>query len=318
MRTLIVSDLHLGAHRGRDVLRRPAAMGALLDAIGDCDRLVLLGDVVELAEGDADRALARSEGALRAIGARADGRPVIFVPGNHDHELVRAWLHAHRPDVAALDGRVPRDATPALRSLCDWLGDDVEVRYPGVWLRDDVWATHGHYLDRHLLPTGAYGIARGRIGRQPGPGSTPADYEFAGSPSLARLEGRVVRRVPLFGFVVSTLRSATMPGAPGGHHIARVVARLLHLQVRRAAIPALGRVIENLDVRAAHVVFGHVHRLGPVAGDDPDAWRTDAGTRIVNSGSWAFEPALARSGPYRPGGAVIVDDDGPPRAVALL
>ncbi len=33
---------------------------------------------------------------------------------------------------------------------------DAKLRfnYPGVWLRKDVYATHGHYLDRHLtIPT---------------------------------------------------------------------------------------------------------------------------------------------------------------------
>ena len=43
-----------------------------------------------------------------------------------------------------------------------------EVRYPGVWLSEGVWATHGHYLDRHLLPEAAFGIARGLLGRLPG------------------------------------------------------------------------------------------------------------------------------------------------------
>ncbi|MDP9385979.1 MAG: hypothetical protein M3P50_12265, partial [Actinomycetota bacterium] len=58
MRTLVISDLHLGSTLGRDVLRRPVALDALCAAVAEADRLVLLGDVVELAEGRPRRAMA--------------------------------------------------------------------------------------------------------------------------------------------------------------------------------------------------------------------------------------------------------------------
>ena len=58
MRTLVVSDLHLGSRLERDVLRRPVALDALLAAVGRADRLVLLGDTVELLEGRPQQALA--------------------------------------------------------------------------------------------------------------------------------------------------------------------------------------------------------------------------------------------------------------------
>ena len=48
MRTAIISDLHLGAASGEDVLRDPAVRRLLLEEIAGADRVVLLGDVVEL------------------------------------------------------------------------------------------------------------------------------------------------------------------------------------------------------------------------------------------------------------------------------
>ena len=45
MRTLIISDLHLGMSKGNDVLRQPSALEPLLAELKDADRLVLLGDV---------------------------------------------------------------------------------------------------------------------------------------------------------------------------------------------------------------------------------------------------------------------------------
>jgi metallophosphoesterase superfamily enzyme len=62
VRTLVVSDFHLGARLQRDVLRSRAVLETLLDALEDVDRLVLLGDVLELLEGrprEAARAAAR-------------------------------------------------------------------------------------------------------------------------------------------------------------------------------------------------------------------------------------------------------------------
>src|SRR6478735_9319438 len=121
-RTLIVSDLHLGARLGRDVLRRPAALAALLDALDGVGRLVLLGDVVELVEGDPRGALAAAEPVLRALGNRmGPEREIVVVPGNHDNALVRPWLRTHPAATAVLDAVVPHDATPLLASLTAFL-----------------------------------------------------------------------------------------------------------------------------------------------------------------------------------------------------
>ncbi|MGH2823882.1 MAG: hypothetical protein ACRDLY_12855, partial [Thermoleophilaceae bacterium] len=82
MRTLVVSDLHLGSRLAHDVLRRGVALEALLGALDGVDRLVLLGDVVELLEGRPRQAMAVAEPVLRALGARLGaGREVIVVPG---------------------------------------------------------------------------------------------------------------------------------------------------------------------------------------------------------------------------------------------
>jgi hypothetical protein len=42
MRTLVISDLHLGSRRPVDVLRRPEPLDALCAYLRDVDRLVLL------------------------------------------------------------------------------------------------------------------------------------------------------------------------------------------------------------------------------------------------------------------------------------
>ena len=97
MRTLVISDLHLGSITRRDVLRRPAALQALLGALDGIDRLVLLGDTIELLEGAPRRAMRAARPVLEEIGwAMGRGREVVLVPGNHDHALIRPWLRARR------------------------------------------------------------------------------------------------------------------------------------------------------------------------------------------------------------------------------
>ena len=70
-------------------------------------------------------------------------------------------------------------------------------------------------------------------------------------------------------------------------------------------------------------MFGHVHRLGPLAGDDPAQWRAEGGRpRILCTGSWVYEPLLVHRAspphPYWPGGAVLIEPGGDPLAIGLL
>jgi UDP-2,3-diacylglucosamine pyrophosphatase LpxH len=333
VRTLVISDLHLGSRLGRDVLRHREALLPLLEALNDVDRLVLLGDVVELAEGRPREAMATARPVLRAIGARlGPERQVVLVPGNHDRALARAWARAQGPALTP-DAVVPLDTSPLLAEVTGWLAPaPVEVRTPGVWLNDRVWATHGHYLDRHLAPESAWGMLRRHVRRGGDPPPRvlgPAAYERARRPRTP-VESRLTRRLPrplatLVEDLAELLRAATMPSPRSlqPHRLAPLTRVLLSRQMQRASIPALAHAAAQVGVDADWLVFGHVHRSGPHAGDDPEAWAAPGGRpRIANTGSWVYEPLLLHRSrpphPYWPGGAVVVDDDGDPRAIGLL
>ena len=66
--TLVVSDLHLGARTGIDLLRRAELREPLLEALEGVDRLVLLGDALELRHGPAREALAAARPLFEALG----------------------------------------------------------------------------------------------------------------------------------------------------------------------------------------------------------------------------------------------------------
>lgn len=324
----MISDLHLGSVLGHHVLVRPVPLQRLLDALDDVDHLVLLGDVVELMEGRPQQALGVAEPVLRAIGGRmGPERRVTVVPGNHDAPLVRAWVRAQGRSLEATSV-VPADASPALRRVVSALAPArVEVRYPGAWLGERIWATHGHYLDIHLLPVSGFGVLRGLHRRLPNDGAVPADYEHSRRPSTVRVTRWLPRPiVALFDNVAELVRAGTMPVVRRqlmNPRLAPVTARLMRAQVRYAAIPALARVVHRIGVDADWVVFGHVHRLGPLPADDTSAWTGPGGKpRIVNTGSWVREPLLVQHAspmrPYWPGGAVLLEEGREPRAIGLL
>jgi UDP-2,3-diacylglucosamine pyrophosphatase LpxH len=328
VRTLVISDLHIGSRLGRDVLRHPEALAVLLGALDGYDRLVLLGDVIELAEGRPRQALALAEPILRAIGARMGDRPIVLVPGNHDRALARSWARARGPALT-VDAQVPSDATALLAQVAGWLAPaPVEVRTPGVWLSSRVWATHGHYLDRHLLPESAYGLHRRRAVPQR---VAPGEYERARRASVTWVETLVARRLPrrlaeLADGAADLVRAATMPSLPRrmhSHRLAPLARLVLGFQMQRASNPALAQVVARLGVEAEWVVYGHVHRNGPREGDEAALWSGPGGRPLLaNTGSWIYEPLLLHRGgpphPYWPGGAVVVDGERDPVAMGLL
>jgi UDP-2,3-diacylglucosamine pyrophosphatase LpxH len=331
VRTLVISDLHLGNRAEHDVLRRAPARERLLEAVDDVDRLVLLGDVMELMGRRPERAMAAAEPVMRALGGRLGGeREVIIVPGNHDGPLARRWALAQGPRLAA-SSEVTPTASPALERLVDWLRPArARVAYPGVWLADGVWATHGHYLDQHLIPESAVGLLRLGARRRSDVRADPIDYERRRQRRRQRRRRHEAFPERLAARPVGTmvdalarlLRGALVPEVLRllmDTGLARVPAGLLDAQMRYASVPAMARVVERLGIETDVVLFGHVHRRGPL---DGERWPQEHGTRFINTGSWLYEPLLVdRARPphgYWPGGAVLMEPGQPPRSVGLL
>jgi predicted phosphodiesterase len=160
MRTLILSDLHLGGVSRADLLRRAELREPLMRAVAEVDRVVLLGDVLELRHGPPREALAAARPFFEDLGRALGARELVLVAGNHDHALIEPWLalRAELPEAEPLGLEQlidPHEASPMVKRLADWAAPaKVRFAYPGLWIRPDVYATHGHYLDCHLtVPT---------------------------------------------------------------------------------------------------------------------------------------------------------------------
>jgi Calcineurin-like phosphoesterase len=196
MRTAVVSDLHLGGLAGADVARREDPLAALVEAVSGTDRLVLLGDIVELRERPLAEALDVARPVLEALGRAMAGRPVVIVPGNHDHALAEPWLARLRLAGEKLgpEGEWPvEDGDGAAARIAEWMPDvRLSLAYPGLRLRDDVYATHGHYLDLHLTVPRLESIAASAMGRLTKIGQdahSAADYETILAPLYAFYAG---------------------------------------------------------------------------------------------------------------------------------
>jgi predicted phosphodiesterase len=332
MRTIVFSDLHLGSGAEADLARRPRFREVLLSAVEGADRVVILGDVLELRDRPIAEVIEIATPFFAELGDAVGGAELIVVPGNHDHHLIEPWL-----DRRLLDGGQPlgleHRAGPdgALVALAKCMGDSsVELAYPGIWLADDVYATHGHYLDRHLtIPTfERLGVATVErvLGVQPdGPDPleppeedrpvTPDEYERVQSPIYALLYALAQGADPMrAGAGNPTLRlwrslasgssrsakvrgwllgAVALPGAVGLANrlgLGPVQSDISASAITRAGLTAMRDVVERLGVEAATVVFGHTHRRGPLA--DDDGWPLAGGGRLLNTGSWVHSPTL--------------------------
>jgi calcineurin-like phosphoesterase family protein len=353
VRTLVISDLHLGSRSGVDVLRRPAARDALLEALDGVDRLVLLGDLLELRHGPLHAALEVARPVLRAIGQRlGPNRPAVLVPGNHDSRLIGPWLEWRSrggPVALGLEEHAGPTASTGTRAIADALAPaSLDVAYPGIWLRDDVYATHGHYLDRHVTIPGFERLASGVLGRllnAPAQrAASPDDYELVLAPMYAFLDAVAERvadgRAAAPGNASARAWSRLSGHGPRQWHgrllagafpvgigalnrigIGPLKADLSGPELRRAGLRAMGEVVARLGVDARHVIFGHTHRSGPLSDDGLHEWRLAGGASLLNTGCWVYESMyLDRhwGSPYWPGGAAVIDDDRAPRFVRLL
>src|SRR5215216_6158924 len=220
MRTLVVSDLHLGTTKRADLLRRADLRAPLLEAIADVDRFVILGDGLELREA-AHRDAIETAGPLFAEVGEALGpdKEFLMLAGNHDHGIAAGWIDARLQSEPSgflgLEQRfAPEDAGPLARRLAETARPaKLRFAYPGIWLRDDVYAIHGHYSDVHAtVPTferlAAGSMAR-YVARLPERGATPDDYEAVLSPLYAWLHALTQRADHTFVSVGSSASAGT-------------------------------------------------------------------------------------------------------------
>jgi UDP-2,3-diacylglucosamine pyrophosphatase LpxH len=284
--TAVISDLHLGTRTAKDLLGRPEVRSRLIDRLQAADEVVLLGDSIELRDRPLAEALAVATPFFEELGEALAGRRVTLVPGNHDHQLASAWLQRRHGSPLDLEQRSSPQPGDPLGGLASRMGATrLELAYPGVWLRTDVYATHGHYLDCHNGVRTFECFARAvseRVVRR-GVYATPDDYEAVLAPLY-----RLFFRTAQWGWAWQAVRLGKA-----------VLRRVEGAEAREPrfmpGMRAMARVVETLGVEADHVLFGHLHQ--------PGQWTTASGTRLMNTGTWRGPDAAAACALVREAGA---------------
>ena len=350
MRTAIVSDLHLGSAFGEDVAARRGGPARR------CSR--------RSGRRPARPAGRRVRAARKAAGGGARGRPALprrrrggdggpprgagaRQPRSPPRRAAAGGPGARRPAARARAPRAPQ--ADSARTIAAWLGEAaLDIAYPGVWLRDDVYATHGHYMDCHMsLPRleciaaavvmRAFGPSRTRRRRSTTSGSCGRSMGSpTRSPSRSWRSGRAAPPSAPGERSRAATAAAAGPGAPcaaprsgprsrrpSGESTASCTRISTRSSRRRRSPPAAStppELSERLGVGAGHVITGHTHRGGP--GEEDGDWPLRSGGSLHNTGSWIFASAFHHPGtppgPYWPGTVTWIEDEGPPRRVPLL
>jgi Icc-related predicted phosphoesterase len=203
IRAWILSDMHI------DVGNDPCLAFRLPEVRPECDLVIIAGDIRENAVG-----------AVRWIASSAFGKPVVFVPGNHefygrarDTEVEKAWnearkhdgIHVLQDDVLRLtvrgedlavfgatlwtDYRIGGDAfqSLAMRTAQDGMNDHEHIRFAADgyrrWLPQDCLREHNEtvrQLTRFLNDCDASGAARVVVTHH-GPSQRSISAKFTGS-----------------------------------------------------------------------------------------------------------------------------------------
>ena len=353
MRTVVVSDIHLAAGYDGDLLRRTRFRDILLGEVEGADQLVLLGDTIELRDRPLRPALDIARPFFEHLAEAVGAARVVLVPGNHDHQLVAPWLESRRlrgEGSLGLEQLAPPDTEIAAEIAALMPHAELSLAYPGLWVRPDVYATHGHYLDCHVtvptferlaiavieklagtLPAGLrstddyeavqaplYGLLYGvaQSGRRPrrglGENASARVWEAVHGRDGRRpgMRGRLLGSVVLPGVVTAANRLGLGPLRPD----------ISMAEIRRAGLRAMRELVGRLAIDAEHVIFGHIHRRGPL-GSEP-GWQLPNGTRLLNTGSWVYAPGLLRptseGSVFWPGTIGVVEDERPPELRHLL
>jgi hypothetical protein len=295
---------------------------------------VLLGDAVELRDRPLPESLELARPFFDELDAVIGRRSLVVVPGNHDHHLLDGWLERRRLEGAGELGLEQRtdDRSGALATLVAGMRRaSIELAYPGLWIRPGVYATHGHYLDRHLtVPTferlavaaveRVLGGAR-EVSEEPG---SPQDFGSAGVEDYERIQA------PVYAFLFALAQAGSAGGRlAGASPSARVwqalgggygrAARLRGWLLGTVALPGAVGVANRLglgpvrpDLSPGAITRGGLAAIGEVVrrlGIDADhlifghthrrgpmkgetGWRLPEGTRLWNTGSWVYSPGI--------------------------
>ena len=133
---------------------------------------MILGDGLELREAAHREAVDTAAPFFADVGrALGPDKELVVLAGNHDHGLAAGWIDARlQSEPSGFLGLEQRFAPDETGPLAQRLAEAarparLQFAYPGIWLRDDVYAIHGHYADVHATVPTFERLAAGTMAR---------------------------------------------------------------------------------------------------------------------------------------------------------
>lgn len=333
VRWLVLSDTHLGAWTGDELLAHQWGCEILRPELERADGVVLLGDFVDLLFAKTQLAFERAEPFVHLLAETLTNKRLVWLAGNHDHHVL----------VRRLESLV--ELSIATGAPYEELGDrwragfyfesflkrrlphtEIEFAYPSYRIGQTL-LSHGHYLDGEVRGSVPNRLLEGGIRRLAGGrGVTPSieDYEAALVPltELLYVEAQLPKGAAAEQRIQADLRRivriTAAVAAPERelYHLARALTRRLRglpdpqpdvtaNPLGRPVTPgspvmpsvnAYARVCRHLgwDREARWLVFAHTHQ--PL--DGVRASSTGKQLRFWNTGSWIYEPPRGTTRDY--------------------
>jgi UDP-2,3-diacylglucosamine pyrophosphatase LpxH len=267
--TAILSDLHLGAAHGDDLLRYPFFCDLLREQLDGVDHIVLLGDILDLRFQQLEDALLISTPFLSMLGDALRGARhprVTYIPGNHDHHYAVRLIESEQE--RAIEAGEPFTLRQVVappdfflsRQLARIIGGPVDVRFAYFYdtlesSEGPIFLIHGHYLDLHLgaAPARLLSLVQASIAAagQTVDGFSPDLYEAILRPQYELLHW--IGQSPGGGQMQSRIYERLRGGAPPSTRLR---------QIRRAALRGAASVGGRVGVALAETLANRIVKGG--------------------------------------------------------
>lgn len=301
MATAILSDLHLGAAHGDDLLRYPYFCNVLREQLDGIDHIVLLGDILDLRFQRLEDALLLATPFLAMLGDALRGarQPrVTYIPGNHDYHYAGRLIEAEQEraieagEAFSLGQVVAPPDFFLSRQLARLIGNDVEVRFAYFYdvlesAEGPILLIHGHYLDLHLgaAPARLLSLLQASIAAagQTFTGLSPDLYEAILRPQYELLHW--IGQSPGGGQIQSRIYERLRGGAPPSTRLR---------QIRRAALRGAASVGGRVGVALAETLANRIVKGGLSLTSPAREAQTEAAIYAFNLSLQELEPYLPR------------------------
>ncbi len=305
MATAILSDLHLGAAHGDDLLRYPVFCDLLREQLEGIDHVVLLGDILDLRFQQLETALEIAAPFLSMLGEvlRSAKRPrVTYIPGNHDHHYALRLIESEQERaIASGEPYTFRHAVAPpdfflSRQLARLIGGNVEMRFCYFYDTLDssegqIFVIHGHYLDLHIdaAPARLLSLLQASIASagQSVEALSPDLYEAILRPQYELLHW--IGQSPGGGQIQSRIYERLRGGAPPNTRLS---------QLRRAALRGAASVGGKVGIALAETIAGRLLKGGLSLTSPAREAQAEETIRAFNLSLEALEPYLPTGARY--------------------